>query len=464
MKKIKFISTLLIGLSLFSCDNSLDLEPEDSLTPSVVFSNEALSNSALNGMYSSCQSSDALSGTLDAITEWQTDNVNFVGSFPTFQEIRDYSTLSDNTSITPLWTTHYRVINQANMIIKFVPLSPDVNFSNAAKDDMVGQAKFIRALMHFRLSNVFGVQFAQNPSGDGLSVPLVLAPFEGTITYPNRSTLLQVYNQIEDDLLDATILITNTTKSKATVAAAKGLLARLYLYQGRWSEAANMANDVINTSGISLAANYAFYNANSTEHVFQLLNIAGDAAGAQSYSNLFNGTNFGARGDCPFSQDLRNLFALEPGDIRISATLTRNGTSAAGVTDLFTRKYPNGTTNVDDPNVIRVSEMFLIRAEANLRNGSTIGATPVADVNRTRNRAGLTSLVSVTLDDILVERRKEFCFEGLRRMDLLRFNLPLRSDSLPNSAVSTPTSPKVIFPIPQREIDINPNLIQNSGY
>lgn len=465
MKKIKFIFTILMGVAIYSCDNTLDLAPEDSLTPDVIFSNETLATSALNGMYSSAQSSDALSGTLDAITEWQSDNVNFVGSFPTFQEIRDYSTLSNNTSVAPLWSVHYRVINQANMIIKNVPLSPDTNFSEDSRNDFIGQAKFMRALMHFRLSQVFGVQLAQDPTGTSLSVPLVLEPFEGVIQTPSRSTLNQVYAQVEDDLLDAVDLITNTNTTQATVAGAKGLLARLYLYQGRWVEAATMANDVINTPGIALAADYSFYNASSSEHVFQLVNATGDPATAQSYSGLFNGTQFSGRGDCPFSQDLIDTFNQELGDLRISGTLTRTGTNAQGNSDLFTRKYPNANTNTDDPNVIRVSEMHLIRAEANLRSsGSVGGVQPVDDVNLTRVRAGLVPLTTVTLDDILVERRKEFCFEGLRRMDLLRFNLPLRSSTMPNSSLAQPNSPKVVLPIPQREIDINPNLDQNDDY
>ena len=109
--------------------------------------------------------------------------------------------------------------------------------------------------------------------------------------------------------------------------------------------------------------------------------------------------------------------------------------------------------------------MYLIRAESNLRGSLTVGGVlPVADVNRTRVRAGLAPLTAVTLTAILDERRKEFCFEGLRRMDLLRNNLPLRSAGLANTAESAAGADKTIYPIPQRERDINPNLEQNKGY
>jgi starch-binding outer membrane protein, SusD/RagB family len=469
MKNKNIIFTLMSSLLFFSCDNSLDLKPEDSLTPEVVFSNETLTKGALNGLYSSAQSSNVLSGTYDAITEWQTDNVKFVGSFPTFNDINNYTTLSDNTSIANIWAAHYNTINQANMLIKFVPNVPSTptdDFTSEEKDNIIGQAKFMRALMHLRLSACFGHQLQQKDKGANLSVPLLLEPFTGTITYPKRSTLAEVHTQIEKDLLDAIASIeVSTDRTKATIAGAKALLARLYLYQDNWPKAANFANEVINTTGYTFATNFAFYNTLNPELVFTLQNVAGDAAGAESYSKMFNGVNANGRGDCPFSQNLKDLFAAQPGDLRFGAALTRTGTNATSASDLFTSKYPNGTSNTDDPPVIRISEMYLIRAEANLRGGLTVGGvTPVQDVNRIRNRAGLSDLLTVDVTTILNERRKEFCFEGLRRMDLLRNNLPLRSSGLANNAQSQPGSDKTIFPIPQRERDINPNLEQNNSY
>jgi starch-binding outer membrane protein, SusD/RagB family len=470
MKNKNILLIFMSSLLFLSCDNTLDLSPEDSLTPDVVFSNESLTNGAVNGMYSSAQSSNVLSGTYDAITEWQSDNVKFVGSFPTFNDVNNYTTLSDNGSIATIWSAHYATINQANMLIKFTPNVPSIatdEFTTAEKANIVGQAKFMRALMNLRLSACFGHQLQQNDKGANLSIPLLLEPFVGTVTFPKRSTLAEVHAQIEADLLDAVASInsSSTDRTRATVAGAKALLARLYLYQEKWGKAADYANQVINTTGFTLATNFAFYNTLNPELIFTLQNVAGDAAGAESYSKMFNGVNANGRGDCPFSQNLKDLFTAESGDLRFGDALTRNGINAISATDLFTSKYPNGTSNTDDPPVIRISEMYLIRAEANLRGGSTVGgATPVQDVNRIRSRAGLSNLSTVDLTSILNERRKEFCFEGLRRMDLLRNNLPLRSAGLPNSAQSQPGADKTIFPIPQREMDINPNLVQNKGY
>lgn len=463
MKNIKNILFALSVLVLSSCDNTLDLGPEDSLTPDIIFSTEALSRNAVTGMYSTLQSSNVLSGIPDTMTEWQADNVEFVGSFPTFSEVYMYNTLSDNVSILNIWNSTYFSINQSNMIILNVPTVADPEFSDASKNDLVGQARFVRALMYFKLSQMFGKQLKQDPTGNSLSVPLVTEPYQGTVNVPARATLSEVYTLIEEDLLFAQGAITNTLKSRATSASATALLARLYLYQERWSEAANSATAVINTSGISLATDYAFYNNASTEHIFQVQNIPGDAGFAESFSKLYSPTAFGGRGDAPFSANLISAFEATPADVRFA--LSRSGVDASNRTSLFTTKYPNGQANTDDPNVLRVSEMYLIRAEANFRDNSAIGDTPVSDLNRTRVRANLLPLITITsINDILVERRKEFCFEGLRRMDLLRNNLPLRSATMVDFDRAQPNADKVLFPIPQRELDNNPNLTQNPGY
>ncbi len=110
--------------------------------------------------------------------------------------------------------------------------------------------------------------------------------------------------------------------------------------------------------------------------------------------------------------------------------------------------------------VLRITEMYLIRAEANLVGGSSVGDTPLNDINALRSRAGLANLGSVDLDALLLERRKELCFEGHRRMDLLRNNQNLRPGG---GSESAPGANKVIFPIVDNEITNNPNITQNPG-
>ena len=154
-----------------------------------------------------------------------------------------------------------------------------------------------------------------------------------------------------------------------------------------------------------------------------------------------------------------DAFAAEPGDLRFT-TLSQAATDAGGNDTFFTLKYPDVVNNASDGMVLRITEMYLIRAEANLRGGTSIGATPLEDINLLRDRAGLGPLGTVDLDAILNERRKELCFEGHRRMDLLRNNRNLRPGGGPESE---PGANKVIFPIVEDETTNNPNITQNPG-
>ena len=239
------------------------------------------------------------------------------------------------------------------------------------------------------------------------------------------------------------------------------LLARLYLYQERFGEAATLANDAISNDEFVLATNYTFYNTQSTEFFFTLVNTPADGQDSgQGFSGLTNPAPAG-RGDAPFTDNLIEAYQEEAGDLRF--TLTQTGTSASGEDRLFTSKFPDGNTNSDNAPVLRVTEAYLTRAEANFRNGSAIGAAPLDDINDLRDRANLPPLGALTLDQILNERRKELAFEGQRRMDLLRNGLNLRRPGMPNEAESAPGQNKTILPIPAREVDLS-GLEQNPGY
>lgn len=458
----KNIITVFILGSLFACADKLELAPEDQLTQDVAFSNETLALGVLSGAYSAAQQDDVLNGTSQLMGEWQSDNVDFVGSFPTFNEIRLFATLADNTSINAVWDDNYETIGSANLVIKNVPLVEDDGFTDAERANAIAQAKFLRALIYFNISN-WWAQPVQVSGGTNPAVPLVLEPFEGVVEYPSRATLNEVQAQIEQDLLAAIPDLDDSDRTVATKGAAQALLARLYLYQEKWQEAANLAHEVIQNPAYQLASDYTFYDTENSEFIFTLVNNADDGQDSgQGFSGLTNPTPAG-RGDAPFSDNLLAAFAAEAGDLRFS-TLTQTGTDALGAIRTFTSKFPDGITNADNSPVIRITEMYLTRAEANFRNGTVVGDSPLNDINLLRTRAGLPDLLAINLDDILNERRKELCFEGHRRMDLLRNGLNLRRPGMDKEAESAPGEEKVIFPIPVNELDLNPNLSQNPGY
>jgi len=457
---MKFYLYTILILSMLSCESKIEeIVPENSITDAVIFSNKEQALSVVIGMYGEAQSDDVLNGTPQLLTEFQCDNIEFVGSFPTFQEVFEYTTLATNTSIDPFYEEAYDVIRQCNLVIENIPTVEDPSFTDAEKNDAVAQAKFLRALVHLQLNNLFG----NNISESNLSVPLVTKVLSVTDPNQERNTISEVYDQIEIDLNEAISGITNVDRSKATSTAAKALLARVKLYRGDYPGARDLANEVINSGFSALATDYAFYNTLSSEFIFTLVNTSNDGqTGGQGWSGLTNPVPNG-RGDAPFSQNLIDAFAEESGDKRFSE-LTQQGTDAIGLTKTFTTKFPDAITNSANAPVIRITEMYLIRAECNLRLTTSIGDTALNDINRLRSRAGLSDLSSLTINDVLNERRKELCFEGLRRMDLIRTGQNLRRSGMPNVADSAPGANLVTLPIPQGARDLNPALTQNDGY
>ena len=467
MKKFNYIIYTVLAvlmISTVSCEDKLELGPEDGLTQDVVLSNAALAEGVLIGAYSRMRDDDAFNGTPQLTEEWMSDNVNFLGSFPTFQAIRDYLTLADNTSISRYWRDHFRPIASANFLINKLPITEISDLTEPERARLIAESKFVRALSNFNLVNLFAQPF-QVSGGTNLGTPLVTEFFEGDITpfQLERSTVNQVHASIEQDLLAAIPdLLDVTSRGRASKGAARALLARLYLYRDQFAQAADFANQVIQDSNFTLAPDYTFYDQDdNAEHIFQIINNSVDGQGGTGYSGLANAAPVG-RGDAPFSQNLLDAFAAEAGDLRF--TLKTEGTDAIGGISTFTTKFPEGVNNSDNGPVLRVTEMYTIRAEANLRAGTSVGDTPLNDINALRVRAGLANLTAVDLDIILNEKRKELCFEGQRRMDLLRNGLDLRRIGQPNTAESAFGANKTILPIPTTETDLNPNISQNPGY
>lgn len=454
-------------LLITGCEDRLDVTPEDQVASGTVFNSLATINGAVVGIYSKNQSGD-LNGMAQLMSDFMADDVTFVGSFTSLQEIDQFQTLATNTSIDNIWLDGYELIGAANNVIENLPLVTDVpGVVDALKAQYIGEAKFLRALTYFQLVNLFAQPY-QVSQGTNLGVPLVLQPFEGgdiSGFQLERSTVNEVHNQIEQDLLDAIAALPADNGVRAESDAAKALLARLYLYREQWAQAATAADEVIASGNYSLAPDYDFYddNPSSPENIFVVVNTPSDgpqetAGSDEVYVNFYNPAP-GGRGDAPFSQELIDAFAAEPGDRRF-AELAQAASDAGGNSTFFTTKYPDVVNNASDGMVLRITEMYLIRAEANLRNGSSVGDSPLNDLNLLRSRAGLGALASADLDAVLLERRKELCFEGHRRMDLLRNNRNLRPGGGPESA---PGADKVIFPIVEDETTNNPNITQNPG-
>src|SRR3546814_445579 len=235
MKKLIYI--LAIGSILIaSCDKKLDVNPEQDLPTDLAFANKENSFASLMGVYSKSQLYDVFGSLPQIIGDYQADNVNFAGSFPTLQDIDTYGVKSDNSNVLGIWREHFAVIVAANAVIKYVPGVADEAFTEEEKAQYVAEAKFIRAIVNFQLVNLFGQPYNFD-NGASLGIPIVSEPFEGEITYPVRATVDEVHQHIFKDLEEALPALLQagdfgspeTARGRATQGAAKALMARLHL-------------------------------------------------------------------------------------------------------------------------------------------------------------------------------------------------------------------------------------------
>ncbi len=475
MKNIKIAILSAMVLVGASCSDRLELLPEQSLAGSQAFSSAANAEATLRGVYSQTQLLEVFGSGPQIIFDYQADNTDFVGSFPTLQDINSYVTTSPNATIQVYWQVHYRVINAANSVIENVPGITDPALTPEISKRLVAEAKFLRAITHFNLLHMFGQPF-QIQSGATPGVPLLLKSFTGEIDFPSRATVAECYEQIRKDLnealVDLPVVTTPASRGRATKGAAAGFLSRLHLYKGEYQLAADFANQITgaNTS-YSLATNYSFYGAMPTaEHVFVIINSATDngRTGSGGWASYHRPASNGGRGDCAMASNLETSFNTEPTDKRF-VDLSTFVTAADGQRKRMTLKFPDAATNADLSPLMRTSEIYLTRAEA-LAELNGINNESLTLVNGIRTRAGLPAWTATTfttkesfVNAILEERRKELCFEGHRRMDLLRRGLPLRTSG-PTASLAVFGGPKTVLPIPQREIDLNKSLVQNQSY
>ncbi|NAS31591.1 RagB/SusD family nutrient uptake outer membrane protein [Flavobacteriaceae bacterium R38] len=468
---------LLLAIPLFvattGCENDLDNLPEDQLGTALVTTSEAAINALVVGMYRSAQEVAAFNGNRYVMDAVQSDEGVFVGSFTTIANLFEYIQNPTNGTLSAFWNEAYEMINLANFILENVPAAaaelPDITDDELTQ--ILAQARFIRGIAYFQISQLYAQPF-QVSGGSNLAVIIVPGFFgEGGLTEDelinlSRSTLNEVHQLVADDLDFAIANLTNTTDHTiANVDAARGMRARLHLYRGEWAQAAQLANQVISDANVTFSPDYTFFGTTGGESLYVLANDAQNGAfGGTGLANFANGSTTGAgRGDLFYSDEL--LAAHEAGDTRLTdPNFSILATDVNGTEERFQAKV--GGSGAIPVIVMRLTEMYFIRAEANLQDGTTIGDTPVNDINLIRNRAGVAPLAAVTIDDILDERFREFAFEGHRRMDLLRNQRSLRQPGNPQFDDSGFGQPLTIYPINQRDIDLSPGLAgqQNPGY
>lgn len=465
MKKI-FKYTLIAALgvaTLSSCSKDfLDMKPPTSLTPEQALATEADLAVALRGAYASMRNVDQHGRTLPIVGDLLADNIH-QSSVNTnrYTLFSIYTYILNDGNITGLWNSSYTTILRANNIINAdIPSSPAV-------DQYKGEAHAIRATAYFYLVRYFARPYTDSPSG--LGVPIVLE-FEPDLK-PARSTVSQVYDLIHDDLNAAyNLMTTYTNSSQFSKYAAKGLQAKVYLTMGDHGNAKTAALDVINNGGFTplTEATHEEYWANPavrTDRLETLFEVSSDAVANLAFDALsYIYSQEGNYGDYLLTDDLYSKF--EDGDVRkdLYPVITRGGETVASVA-----KYPAINGDRSDTKVLRLSDVYLIAAEASLPANEEDARTYVNFITSRRGASPITSTGSQLLEDILTERRKELATEGDRYLDLQR----LKRDVVRVTNIPTGTTPtfaysnyRRIFPIPQGEVDANENIRdqQNPDY
>lgn len=431
---------MLLGFAglLFSCNDQLDIDPRNEVKTGEALNTSSDVEAALVGAYDAAGDEDVYGGNIMFLPDLLADNgdIAWVGTYSQPGEVYDKAILENNSFVAATWMDSYRVINIANSVLANIG-----KVDQAKRNRVEGEAKFLRGAMYFELVKLFGKAWVDGNPSTNPGVPLVLQPTAviNEASYVRRNTVAEVYAQVLKDLTEAENLLPSTNGFFATKWAAAGMLSRVYLQQEKFLEAGQAADRVIKSNRFRLASTYAeaFNNTtNSTEDIFAIQVTSQDGVNGLNtyYSSL-------QRGDIEIQDQLIEQY--DPSDERLDIY-------EGGYTNKFDEQYAVVP-------ILRLAEMYLTRAEASLRTGTNIGGvTPVADINTIRTRAGLSPRTTVTLAQVLQERKLELVFEGQLLHDIKRTRGTI--DGLPFS------SNRLVYPIPQRERDANVNLTQNPGY
>lgn len=452
-KKILFFS---VALFLSACDSFVEVDlPKSQLTSATVFEDYTTANAALVDIYAKLRDNGILSGTLYGLSAQlgcYTDELDLYDTSDnaTFGFYTN-AVLPSNSNVSLFWNNSYNQIYAANAVLEGLEGS---NWDSPAKAQLKGEALFIRGLLHFYLLQLFG------------DIPFIKTTQYKANSIVSRMPTQEVYTLVIDDLKAADDLLAPSYASSERVRpnsfAVKALLARIYLYKGSWQDALQMASAVIENTSL-----YGFENnldlvflKNSTEAIWQFMpSLAG--------KNTDEGTIFIFESETPpllaLSESLVTCF--DQNDLRKSHWIkTISNETGTWYCPYKYKESQSSGSSKEYSIILRLSEQYLIRAEARAALEDLTGAKE--DLNKTRNRAGLSDIQTGTkqaiLQEILEERKKELFTEyGHRFFDLKR------TGQL-NAALATKpgwNTNRSFLPLPEAELSLNPNLKpQNPGY
>ncbi len=488
MKKINIILTVLGVMLITSCEEFLDVKPSNYAASETSITNAADAKVAMNGLMRKMTSSsyygrnfvicgDAKGG--DFAIESQGRGLDYYYSF-------NHSATRNSGS--GFWEQIYHNILQANNLIQNIQNMETAGNGNAALADYKAQAMTARALMYFDLVRLYGKPY--NMDKASLGVPLVLEPLDAS-AQPSRATVEAVYTQILKDLTEAAPLLSkNKVNGFFNYYANKAIEARVNLFMNNYKAAFDAAEVVITSAKYSLYSNTSWVGSWATafgsESILEFSILPDEAdltTGSLGYYLLPAAKVTGAMGFFMASDYWITRMSEDPTDVRwgiMEDDKTLGGRLGSSM------KYVGGSSMLGDKGsrsavnvkVIRLSEMYLLAAEAALGLPTPDKAKAVTYLNEIRKRSpGLAPAeeATVTVDMIMDEKSKEFFAEGFRFFDMIRLNKTIEFNDefiVPAVVITHRTKTinrtfnKIILPISQEELDANPAIAsqQNPGY
>jgi len=460
--KYKFLIPVLLLITASGCKKFLNVQPVDQVSDLATIVDATSSETAVRGLYrtmaggttppagSSTGTGSYYGGLYETFGYLGGDDIVWTGSQAVIQQFIAHNITADNGNLETVWSGIYQTINGANQVIEKVPKVVDPTFTTGQQSQLTGEGYFVRALSYFDLARAWG------------GVPITLTPTT-TATQKNsiaRSTLAQTYAQVLSDLNAADSLMSLPTTQnpvRANKETAWALKARYYLYQQDWANAEAYATKVIadNTNYQLLAPFNSWFQPASAvatkESVFELSYNPTYTNSTRTYWQppATGGTRQWAPGDSIVS--LLNNPLIGGGRSALIAATSTN----AWYGNLFYR-----SPATDPSYIIRIAEVYLIRAEARAQQNELSGA--LSDLNAIRTRANLANSTAVTQSDILLaienENRVEFALEPHRWFDLVRTGRAA-------AVLGVTNADDYVFPIPLVEIQLsNGVLTQNNGY
>lgn len=489
-KKIATLAAVSLGaFTFYACDSLLDTEPRQSISPEVALNDITGIRGIAASAYNRLISTTAYTNTRIAAPEVLADNGV---QNPTNNPSGRYVSEAINAVGTGVggWGLYYPMINDTNYIIAVID---GVDAPETERNRIKGEMLFLRALAYHDLAKSYGYEPGREIDGWNHSVIIRTTPtlvVEDAQTPRARATNVEVYQQIERDLLESIQLLDQfggTNRFLGNRAAAEALLARVYLYWGRYADAVEFATRAMERPLGAVLASPAqapnIFNSTNTapniEAFFEVRITSVDFAGAvnNALSALFTPAQWF---DIVPSEELMAIYDPTR-DVRFRADnegritgwysnrrLLANGNLAPAQTHSikFNQSVEGAGTFIDNTPVLRFAEALLNRAEAHARLGQNGSA--LADLNQLRTNRGLLAVDlsgEDLLEEILVERRRELAFEGHRWFDLKRLNRALEKPEASGVGIIAPNDFRWLSAIPNSQVVASGGVIlQNPGY